>query len=544
MKINFKFLFLLFGLIVIVLSEKENKKPQVTKITITTTEDEVETEEEEKEKEKEKEIISQKNITKNENKTKNDTKKEKAAVVPVQKRDNAKSEVEKMIQEAKKNSKENTTEKVLTLTVPYQDNEDYILSPMGFGTPVNFIPLQVETTSYKTWVSSILNEDNPSIFSYNLKESKTGKEAGDWDTVVDEEGTINGNTIYDTAYIGKYKIPKFKFIEVVEFEDDFKDYKIGKLGLGNCQYAEDKEFCLIDRLKENGSIDRKLFSMRELSDTHGELVIGDIAATSKEKDYPLLNLLNEDMYSDIENEEFKMGWLTKGTHILFRNNTENIKNIFNNNIYLKDGIISFDSSCHYIEGPYSYINYFEEQLFDIYYDNVCRKVNRGGTYMFLCDKERYEDVKDKNKDLSLIMVIGGYGFEIPLNFLFEKTSEDDYEFFVHFKDFEQNIWNLGHPFFHYYTIIFDQDNQEVGIDGEMIYSLQDEIEAALKKEKSGGWFKVFLWILFGLLLLIGLFLLARKIGINQKLNAGVSPSLVDNEESNDLSFEPGENINH
>ena len=78
----------------------------------------------------------------------------------------------------------------------------------------------------------------------------------------------------------------------------------------------------------------------------------------------------------------------------------------------------------------------------------------------------------------------------------------------------------------------------------MIYSLQDEIEAALKKKKSGGWFKVFLWILFGLLLLIGLFLLARKIGINQKLNAGVSPSLVDNEESNDLSFEPGENINH
>ena len=96
MKINFKFLFLLFGLIVIVLSEKENKKPQVTKITITTTEDEVETEEEEKEKEKEKEIISQKNITKNENKTKNDTKKEKAVVVPVQKRDNAKSEVEKI----------------------------------------------------------------------------------------------------------------------------------------------------------------------------------------------------------------------------------------------------------------------------------------------------------------------------------------------------------------------------------------------------------------------------------------------------------------
>ena len=50
-----------------------------------------------------------------------------------------------MIQEARKNAKENTTEKVLTLKVPYKDNEDYILSPLGLGTPVNFMPLQIET---------------------------------------------------------------------------------------------------------------------------------------------------------------------------------------------------------------------------------------------------------------------------------------------------------------------------------------------------------------------------------------------------------------
>ena len=557
MKINFKFSFLLIGLLIIVLAKKGDKKPQTTKITITTTEELQEEEEEEesvkdKGKEKEKIIVPPKNttgnntqnITKNsaENQAKNNTKIKEVLPPPIQKRDDAKSEVEKMIEEAKKNAKLNTTEKSLTLTVPYQDNEDYILALMGFGTPANFVPLQIETTSYKTWVSSVLNEDNPSIYNYNLKESKTGEEQGDWDTVVDQEGTINGNVIYDTVYIGKYKIPKFKFIEAVEFEEGFKDFKNGKLALGNCQYAYDKEFCLIDRLKENGFINNKIFSIRELSNTHGELVIGDIASTVKNKDFPYLNLLNEEQYSDIEDDEFKMGWLTKATHVLFRNNTQNIKNIFDNNIYLKNGIASFDSSCHYIEAPYSYINYFEDQLFDVYYDNVCRKVNRDGTYMFLCEKERYEEIKDKNKELSLIIVIGGYGYEIPMKDLFEKISEEDYEFFVHFKDFEQNIWNLGHPFFHYYTIIFNQDNQEVGIDGELIYSLQDEIQLALTKDKSGGWGKFFLWILFGLLLLIGLFLIARKIGINQKLNAGVSPSLVDNESVDDLSFKPGENI--
>ena len=85
-------------------------------------------------------------------------------------------------------------------------------------------------------------------------------------------------------------------------------------------------------------------------------------------------------------------------------------------------------------------------------------------------------MKNKIKDLNLVFVLDGNGFEIPLEFLFEQTKENDYEFFVHFKDFEQNIWNLGHPFFHFFTIIFDQDNQEIGIDGKKIYFLKQETE--------------------------------------------------------------------
>jgi hypothetical protein len=334
-------------------------------------------------------------------------------------------------------------------------------------------------------------------------------------------------------------------MEGVEFEDEFKDYRTGKLGLGNCQYAqeEDREYCLLQRLKDNGSIDRRIFSLKELTDTHGEIVIGDITKTSKEKDFPLLNVVDEEIYDDIEDDEFKMSWLTKVSHVLFRNNNDNIKKIFDNNIHLPDGLASFDSSCHYIEAPYSYIDAFEEQMFDLYYDNACRKVNRDGTYMFLCEKNRYEKIKDQNKNLSFIIVMNGYGYEIPMNFLFEKTSVDDYEFFVHFKDYEQNIWNLGHPFFHHYTIIFDQDNQEIGIDGKLIYNLQEETEAALKKKESGSFWKIFFLILLGLLIIIGLFYIARKIGIQKRINAGVDASLVDNEDNDDLSFNPGQNIN-
>ena len=521
MKINLKFFFLLFGLITFSLSDKE------TTIKIVTT----------KEEETDAEIItdSPKETTIPENE--NDQKKKN-------KGNSAESETEKMLQDAKKNSKETTTDKFLTLIVPYQDNEDFMLSPLGLGTPVNFAPVQVETTSYKTWVSSVLNKKNPSIFAYNIKESSTGEEEGDWDSIVDNEGTISGNVIYDTAYIGKYKIEKFKFIEAVEFNEGFKDFANGKLGLGNCHYADEsnKEYCLIQRLKDNGSINRRIFSIREYSDTHGELVIGDISSVSKEKDYPLLNVLNEQGYNDIEDEQYKMGWLTKISYILFRKNNEDIKTIFQNNIHLPEGIASFDSSSHYIEAPYSYISNFEEQLFDVYYDNACRKVNKDGVYMFLCDKERYENLVESNKNLSMILVMNGYGYDIPMHLLFEQVSEEDYEFFVHFKDLEQNIWNLGHPFFHKYKIIFDQDNQEIGIDGDLIYSLQDETEAELKKVQKGSSWKILLYILLLFAIIGGIFFVMRKFGINKRREKGIDSSLLDNENIDEMSFLPGQNI--
>ena len=264
---------------------------------------------------------------------------------------------------------------------------------------------------------------------------------------------------------------------------------------------------------------------------------------SKEKDYPLLPVVDQDIYEDIEDDEFKMSWLTKVSHVIFKNSPSGeVKNIFKNNIYTKDGLASFDSSCHYIEAPYSYINDFQDKMFDKYYPNTCRRVNDDGTYMFLCDKERFEQIKDNNKDLSFIIVMDGYGFEIPMDFLFEQTREKDYEFFVHFKDYEQNIWNLGHPFFHHFTIIFDQDNQEIGVDGQNIYSLQDETEAELRNKGTFGWWKIVLIVLFSLLGLAGFCWILRYFAIQHKLDNGVSPSLVDNESVDDLSFAPSQNV--
>ena len=573
------YIILLLGLIIIVLSTEPKKTKVTTEIIITTT---PEDEEEAKEEGGEDKIIHRKNGTESDNKKdkeKTEKKEQKEKTDKKKENEKAKKEEEerkkreeeeeeerrKKEEERRKKEEEEeeerrrkeeeekdirkkviSPEKMLILNSPYQDNEDFIISPLGLGTPVNFLPLQIDTTTYKTWVASVLNKESPSTFSYDKKESKTSEEKGEWDTVVDEEGAISGNVIYDKANLGKFQINRFKFIEAVEYEDNFRDFKNGKMGLGNCHYADRDglDYCLLQKLKDNGSIERRIFSMREFSDTHGEIVIGDITSTSKENDYPLLSVISQDEYDDIEDDEFKMSWITKVSHVLFRDNqNDNLNKIFNNNIYIKDGLASFDSSSHYIEAPYSYIDEFEEKMFNKYYPNICRKVNSGGAYMFLCNKEKYDNIKDDNKDLTFVIVMDGNGFEIPINLLFEQTRENDYEFFVHFKDYEQNIWNLGHPFFHQFTIIFDQDNQEIGVDGKNVYDLKDQTESALKKVgKVSKWWKIILFVILGLLVLAGIFYLLRKWGIKQKLDNGVSPSLVDNESVDDLSFAPGQNV--
>ena len=387
MKLN---LYLILFLLLTLISSKKTK--YTTEIKINS--------ENEDEKEKEQD---QKQEQDSDNKSNKDPEKEKEEKEPLRES----KDIEKNIPE----------DKYIIIEAPFQDNEDYIITPVGFGTPVNFIPLQIETTSYKSWiVSSSLDSKNTLAFSYDKKSSSTSEDTENWDTVVDQEGTISGNIIYDKIYLQNFEISHYKFIEALEFEN-FNDYKFGKLGLGNCHYAneENKQFCLLERLKENGSINRRIFSLRELSDTHG-----------------LLPLIDKDLYDDIEDDEFKMSWVTKMSHVLVHDTDINVKNIFDNRIKV-NGFVSFDSSCHYIEAPYYYINYFQEKIFDKYLNNICRKVNDDGTYMFLCEKEKFEEVKDNIKKLNLVFIMDGNGFEINLEFLFEQTRENDYEFFVHFK---------------------------------------------------------------------------------------------------------------
>ena len=524
----FAILLVLFSFVL--LKEPNDKKDKKVIITITSTD--------EGEKSNQKNTQSEQTAKiQKEKSTKNSDSKEEEEI-DENKSENLKNEEEKETQKLKNSLKKSSSNKQYTiLYLPYQEQEDYIISPLGFGTPPNFIPLQVDTTTYKTWVISNEIEKN-SAFSYNLNDSETVKETGEWDSVLNEEGIVSGNLLIDDVYLNEYKIPNFTFIEALEFEEEYKNYKFGKLGLGNCHYVKNNNICLLDKLKEDYYIKNRIFSIREYNDTHGELVIGEISPEIKNSVFPLISLVNENIYNDIEDEEFKMSWLTNISYVLFKNNLNDKNHFFDNRIKIEDGLVSFDSACHFIEAPYSYIDEFESNFFEKIIPNVCRKVNEDGTYMFFCNIERFNEVIGKINDLSFVIVIDGYGFNINMNDLFEKINEEDYEFFIHFKNYEQNLWNLGHPFFHNYVIVFDQDNQKIGINGTSVYDLKEQLVKIIKIDNQSSWWKIVLIVLLVLLILVGLFYLCRKYGIKSRLDHGVSPNLVDNESADDLTLFP------
>ena len=435
-------------------------------------------------------------------------------------------------------------DKSLIITVPYFDNEDYLISPIGLGTPINFFPVQVDTTTYKSWVPSSECEEIKSIFSYNPLNSSSSVKTDEWGEVVDEQGTAYGEVIKDNFVIGNYHIKNFSFISATKLYNDFLDYSNGKLGLGFCEYGteEDKKFCLLEQLKLNNNIDKKLFSFREVSDTHGEIVIGDVTENIKEVNFPMLHVANKNIYDNLKDEEFKMAWITNVTHILFKTEeNENSTKLFKNGIRTPGGLAAFDTACSYIEAPYDYINEFEEKMFDVYFKNICHKANEDGIVKFLCEQSKYNQNLHNIKNFSLVLVIDGYGFDIPIEHLFEQTSVNHVEFFVQFRKYSQNVWNLGHPFLHNYVIVFDQDNKLIGTVGEGINPMEEIIEEVKESSDSDFW-KWLLLVLLLLILVAALFWIGRKIGIKFRKDKGVPDNLIDNESVEDYSFNPGNNI--
>ena len=440
-----------------------------------------------------------------------------------------KEKIEEVVEESKPEEKEEEElPKYITFPIPYENNEDFLVTALGIGTPRTYFPVQVDTSTSTTWVPSTKCSNCKSYLKYNSSLSNSSIDSEDTVELFDEDGNLKGIITHDDVQVDQYIIKNFTFIQAKELQDNYRDFEDGKLGLG--YYHSNKEMSFIEMLKENGLIDQKVFTIKELNESFGEITIGKYPET---EEYPYCNVSSTEDLDD----NFKESWLCKLSYIsintLKANETLNQEKIVKHMIDLDDSLISFDTASSYIIAPYEFVSTFESEFFDKYYKGICRKTNNANDIVFLCNKIKFSNdtIKNITEELTLSFIIEGTSYDLEVKKLFEPVDKDNVEFFVHFRKYNELVWNIGHPFVHDYTLVFDGENGRVGLIGK-----HTDVSAQIEKSNDTLWNKIknkewFTYALIGGAIILGLlllFLIYRCIRRSSKDNND-KISLVNNE---------------
>lgn len=440
-----------------------------------------------------------------------------------------KEEIEEKVEESTIEIKEEEqVPKYITFPIPYENNEDFLVTALGIGTPRTYFPVQVDTSTSTTWIPSTKCSNCKSYLKYNSSLSNTSFDSSNTIELFDEDGNLKGLITHDDVQVDQYILKNFTFVQAKELQENYRDFEDGKLGLG--YYHSNKEMSFIEMLKENKLIDNKVFSIKELNDSFGEITIGKYPS---EENYTYCNVSSTE---DLDNN-FKESWLCKLSFISINNvkNNETLsqEKIVQNMIELDDSLISFDTASSYIIAPYEFISTFENEFFDKYYKGICRKTNNANDIVFLCNKIKFsnETIMNITNELTLSFVIEGISYDLEVKKLFEVVDRDNVEFFVHFRKYANLIWNIGHPFVHDYTLIFDGENGRVGLIGKYtdVSTQLEKISNTFWKQLINKEYLNYALIVGGILLgLILLFLVYRCIRRRSKDN-NEKISLVPNE---------------
>ena len=414
--------------------------------------------------------------------------------------------------------------KVLILDIQYEEKENYYVTALGIGTPTTYFPVQIDTAIGKTWVPSLDCDNCLSLFKYNSSNSNTSKTSLSIEKIFDMNGNIEGRVTYDDIILANTHFKNFKFIQVLKFFSNFSDYEDGKIGLG---YCNDSSFDLLSHLRNEGIINKKMFTIKEINSTNGEIIFGDIPKEIKLKNFPIFNISkipNKNEFEEIFQEAWiiKLGFIIIGTNYTNRSNEKVFKDAIQTDSYA-----SFDISSEYIDAPYSQLRNFKNYLFDEYLDNICIETVKNNITTFICDDYKYKQNPQKNKinNLGISFLFEGYSYDIPINDLFNDINSTSSEFVIRFKHFSQNTWIIGYPFMHLFTMVFDKENDLIGIIGNP-YNMTD----IYKNYQYYKLLKVLtiIGILCGIILLIIIIILINKC-IRKNSNNIEKISLVENE---------------
>ena len=350
-------------------------------------------------------------------------------------------------------------------------SKNYYTIPLLVGTPEEEYEVQIDTSTATSWIpSSRCSNCIMSHRLYDQEDSRTSSPTDNFVEIEDEDGNVEGYQIADNIKLGSYKLKQFGFVEVTKVADNFKDHYQGKLGLGyKSTLLKDDEFNFLEKLKKHNLIKKKIFTINAINEKKGMLFVGDIPG----KPYnSYCNVTNTD---DLD-EMYQESWVCKMTHIGIFDREKGIFNKIKFYDELKNNkLVSFDSAYDFIAVPMSEKEGIEKLLGKAKLQCTEQKRNsaRSNNKDKLRNRIREEEItiscetnkeELKNKNLALSFVLQGNSYSLPLEQLFEDgTKEGEMDMLIKIIDEDDAIWTFGYPFLNQFLMIFNMEEDHVGI---------------------------------------------------------------------------------
>ena len=350
-------------------------------------------------------------------------------------------------------------------------SKNYYTIPLLVGTPEEEYEVQIDTSTATSWIpSSSCSNCIMSHRLYDKEDSRTSSPTDNFVEIEDEDGNVEGYQIADNIKLGSYKLKQFGFVEVTKVADNFKDHYQGKLGLGyKSTLLKDDEFNFLEKLKKHNLIKKKIFTINAINEKKGMLFVGDIPG----KPYnTYCNVTNTD---DLD-EMYQESWVCKMTHIGIFDREKGIFNKIKFYDELKNNkLVSFDSAYDFIAVPMSEKEGIEKLLGKAKLQCTEQKRNsaRSNNKDKLRNRIREEEItiscetnkeELKNKNLALSFVLQGNSYSLPLEQLFEDGTKDgEMDMLIKIIDEDDAIWTFGYPFLNQFLMIFNMEEDHVGI---------------------------------------------------------------------------------
>lgn len=391
------------------------------------------------------------------------------------------------------------------IKLEFREKNHFFTIPITVGSNKQPFEVQVDTTTSETWLPSV--NTTFKVDKYDPEKSSTSELLKKEFEIDDEDGNVRGKPVYDSVTVGPYALDKFGFVLVEGYQQDFKDFPDGKLGLG-FRHEHGVDFNWLGYLKEKGLIEKEMFTILPEEE---KLIVGGLPQELQGDAFSTCDLVETNDLDDV----FRAGWVCELTHIFFGVDTKE-KSL---EMALQvDARVIFDSAYDYISMPKRHLNDFNKKFMQEFFNDSCIEIKDDDEIYFICDDD------EKIQQGSIAFLMGGFGYVVPWNKLFKQIEEDKYEMLIRFHKENDDIFSFGYPFTSQFVIVYNAEDKKLGFFGGEKIDLKkdwDEYmagESPTQKKEKIKKLLIYGGIFGGILLFIIICLVIRSNNLKKKEN--------------------------